>query len=339
MTLPPDSLATTNLEAPTKPLVSVLMPTFQRPTLLPKALASLIGQTGVAASSIEIIVADNCPQASARPLVDAFVGRHPDGPAVRYLHEPRPGISYPRNRAMAAARGRFVLFLDDDQEATPGLIQAYLAAAAATGAAALFGPVEAVLEGPAEGNGRDGGDADMCAYFSRRYAVADRADITHAIAGLGTNNCFFDRVRCFPEAEPFSPALGTLGGEDTLVFRTLKRRGIRFAWVAAARASEFVPRQRQTFRYVRMRRFRSGQITVLTCLRLQPRRLAEAGLWMLVGAAQTLAYGGLALLLRLLGRRRWQHFAGRAWGGAGKVLWMETFRFPAYGAASRLAGS
>ena len=31
-----------------------------------------------------------------------------------------------------------------------------------------------------------------------------------------------------------------------------------------------------------------------------------------------------------------RHFAGRAWGGMGKLLWMERFRFAAYGAASRL---
>ena len=36
------------------------------------------------------------------------------------------------------------------------------------------------------------------------------------------------------------------------------------------------------------------------------------------------------------GRDRWRHFAGRAWGGAGKLLWMERFRFAAYGATSRL---
>lgn len=323
------------------PLVSVLMPTYRRPTLLPKALASLMRQTGLAARTFEIIVVDNCPDASAQAVVSAFVaGLDADraaavDPPVRYLHEPRPGISHPRNRALAAARGRFVLFLDDDQESAPGLIAAFLAAQRATEAAALFGPVEANLEAGADGS--PPADADTAAYFSRRYAVADLADITDDSARLGTSNSFFDRDRCFPEAEPFNPALGMVGGEDTLVFRAMKARGIRFRWVAAALSIEFVPRQRQSRRYMRMRRFRSGQITVLTCLRLRPRRIPEAALWMAVGLAQALAYAGLAAMMWLLGRRRWAHFAARAWGGAGKVLWMERFRFPAYGAQARLS--
>jgi hypothetical protein len=54
------------------------------------------------------------------------------------------------------------------------------------------------------------------------------------------------------------------------------------------------------------------------------------------GLLQTVGYGLLAGLLRAAGRDRWRHFAGRAMGGAGKLLWMEKFRFPAYGATSRL---
>jgi succinoglycan biosynthesis protein ExoM len=328
---------------PALPLVSVLVPTFRRPLLLPKALISLVGQDGLPPASLEILVIDNCPDASARALVAPIAAAAPPDRPVRYLHEPRPGISHPRNTGLASARGRFVLFLDDDQEATPGLVRAYLDASRATGAAALFGPVEAEMEprpddgaAAAEACVDTGADADMSAYFSRRYAVPDLADITDDIARLGTNNAFFERAVCFPDPDPFDPDLGTIGGEDTLVFRTLVARGVRFVWVAAAKAREFVPRERQTFRYVRMRRFRSGQIRVLTCLRMRPPRPAQAIVWMAAGLLQTVGYGLMAGLLRVAGRDRWRHFASRAWGGAGKLLWMEKFRFPAYGAASRL---
>ncbi len=328
---------------PALPLVSALVPTFRRPLLLPKALKSLLGQDGLPVGALEILVIDNCPDASARAIVASIAAAAPPDRPIRYLHEPRPGISYPRNAGLASARGRFVLFMDDDQEATPGLVHAYLDAYRGTAAAALFGPVEADLELTPDSGGscaaagaESSGDADMAEYFSRRYAVADRADITDDIARLGTNNAFFERAICFPDPDPFDPALGTIGGEDTLVFRTLVSRGIRFVWVAAALASEFVPHQRQTFHYVRMRRFRSGQIRVLTCLRMQPRRPAQAAVWMTAGLAQTVGYGLVAGVLRAAGRDRWRHFAGRAWGGAGKLLWMERFRFAAYGATSRL---
>ncbi|MFO1153006.1 MAG: glycosyltransferase [Rhodospirillales bacterium] len=326
---------------PALPLVSVLVPTFRRPQLLPKALASLLTQTDLPPAALEIVVIDNCPNASARPIVAPIAAQAAADRPLRYFNDPRPGISHPRNTGLAAARGRFVLFLDDDQQATPGLVHAYLEAYRATAAQALFGPVEAELEplpdmGPAAGK-NEGADADIAAYFSRRYAVADRAEITDDIARLGTNNAFFERGACFPDPDPFDPALGTIGGEDTLIFRTLAARGIRFAWVADALASEFVPAARQTFRYVRMRRFRSGQIRVLTCLRLKPARPVQAAVWMAAGLAQTVAYGLVAGLLRVAGGTRWQHFASRAMGGAGKLLWMEKFRFAAYGASSRLS--
>ncbi len=316
------------------PLVSVLVPTFRRPRLLAKALASILAQEGLPAEALEILIIDNCPDASAAAVVAPIAARAPKGRPLRYLHEPRPGISYPRNAGLAQARGRFVLFLDDDQQASEGLVRAYLDAHRATGAPALFGPVEAELEPPP--GGRVPAAADFAEYFSRRYAVADLADITDDIARLGTNNAFFERAVCFPDAGPFDPSLGTIGGEDTLVFRTLALRGIRFVWVADALAFEFVPAERQTFRYVSMRRFRSGQIRVLTCLRLKPARRLQAVVWMAAGLAQTLGYGLAAGVLRAAGRDRWRHFAGRAWGGMGKLLWMERFRFAAYGAASRL---
>lgn len=313
------------------PRVSVLVPTFRRPQLLAKTLAGFLAQRDCASSDFEVIVVDNCPDASARPIFDRAVDDAGGRVCLSFLHEPRPGISHARNTALAAARGDGVLFLDDDQEPTPMLIAHYLRAQASTGAPILIGPVEAVFEA-----GVDEPDADMRAYFSRHYAVPDLSDISDDIARLGTNNAFFDRRICFPDPDPFAPALGLVGGEDTLIFRSLRQRGLRFVWVAEARAYEFVPRQRQTSGYMQLRRFRSGQIRVLTCLRLTPPRVVDAAMWMAIGAAQCAFYLLLSALLRLIGNGRWRHMMGRAYGGAGKVLWMERFRFPAYGATARI---
>lgn len=321
------------ISASVAPRISILIPTFRRPLLLPKALASLALQQNCNPGDFEIVVVDNCPDASARPIFDQAAEAHGTSLRMRFLHEPRPGISHARNTALAAARSDHVLFLDDDQQASPRLVAHYLRAMAMTNAAILIGPVVAVFEG---GGGAET-DADLQAYFSRSYAVADLADITNDIAPLGTNNSLFNRTVCFPEAAPFEPALGLLGGEDTLVFRRMRQRGLRFVWVADALACESVPLQRQNHAYIRMRRFRSGQIRVLTCLRLSPPRLGDAALWMAVGAMQAALYLLAAMGLRLVGNPRWQHMIGRAYGGAGKFLWMQWFQFPAYGANARLS--
>lgn len=312
------------------PRVSVLIPTFRRPHLLPKAIASILDQEGCLPGDVEIIVIDNCPDASARLIFERAAAAS-DRMALRYIHDPRPGISHPRNTGLAAARGQFVLFLDDDQQASPALIAAYLQAYAQTAAPILVGPVEAELESldaPPE--------AYMQAYFSRRYGVANLSDISTDIARLGTNNAFFERHICFPEADPFEPALGLVGGEDTLLFQSLQQRGLCFTWVAAALAREFVPAQRQTAGYVRLRRFRSGQIRVLTCLRQHPPRPLAALFWMGVGAVQMAAYGLLTAIFYLLRHPRRHETLSRVYGGAGKCFWMERFRFPAYGATARI---
>jgi GT2 family glycosyltransferase len=62
--------------------ICVVIPTFRRPGLLGKALASVLNQTGV---TIEVLVVDDCPGGSAREIVEAV-----RDPRVAYIRNPRP---------------------------------------------------------------------------------------------------------------------------------------------------------------------------------------------------------------------------------------------------------
>jgi GT2 family glycosyltransferase len=55
----------------------------------------------------EIVVVDNSADANAAGVCAAR-------PTVRYVHEPRPGLSFARNAGIAAGSGRLVAFTDDD---------------------------------------------------------------------------------------------------------------------------------------------------------------------------------------------------------------------------------
>jgi len=104
--------------------LSAVICTCDRYELLAGAVESLLGQR-IAGGDIEIIVVDN----SRNPLGAAEFGRrYTDTPDLRYLIEPRSGLSHARNRAAQAARGRVVAFIDDDARARPGWAQALLAA-------------------------------------------------------------------------------------------------------------------------------------------------------------------------------------------------------------------
>ena len=90
--------------------VTVAVCTHERPVELARCLASILRSTERAE---EIIVVDNAPTSSAtRDVVAGFEG-------VRYVCEPRKGLSAARNAALAAAACDVVAFADDDVTVHP----------------------------------------------------------------------------------------------------------------------------------------------------------------------------------------------------------------------------
>ena len=98
----PSSAMTEVMRPKTKPAVrvSVIIPTFRRAEGLGRALASVTAQTWVAGYSVDIIVCDNSPEASARQQVIAFGLTSPI--TVTFVHEASPGVANARNSAVAA---------------------------------------------------------------------------------------------------------------------------------------------------------------------------------------------------------------------------------------------
>ncbi|MFC4351818.1 glycosyltransferase family 2 protein [Fodinicurvata halophila] len=92
--------------------VSVVIPTCDRPDLLERALASVMGQSRAAD---EVIVVDN--------------GRHPVRPerlpasVILLSLPPRVGASRARNAGAAQAGGDYVAFLDDDDAWMPDYLE------------------------------------------------------------------------------------------------------------------------------------------------------------------------------------------------------------------------
>lgn len=303
------------------PLASIVVPTLNRHRALARALASAMAQEGLAAGAYEIVVVDNSPDANARAIVAGLAAQ--SRVAVRYVSRTRPGVATARNAGIAAARGCFVAFLDDDEEASPVWLASLLGTAERTGADAVFGPVAARAE-----DGREIGA--LGAFFTRRVAAATDADVTRLHPFLGTNNSLFSRARCLAGAAPFDERLDRTGGEDSLLLARLVRGGARFAWCDEARVTEWVPPTRTTWDYVRRRTFLSGQVRTFVHAMSDPPRHGAVALWMGIGAAQFALCGAASLLLRPLDATRAAALAARARGGLGKLLWTERFRAGLY---------
>lgn len=107
-------------------LVSVIMPVFNGAEHLRAALDSVQAQTH---GAFEVLaVDDGSTDGSGRILHD----RAAADPRVRVLTQANHGVSVARNRALAAAQGDWVVFLDaDDMLADPGLFEMLILAGGA----------------------------------------------------------------------------------------------------------------------------------------------------------------------------------------------------------------
>ena len=120
--LGPHVLSATGTDAEvSEPLVSVVIPTHKRPQLLQRALRSVIRQSY---ENLEIIVVDDGVSDEAEQVVAEFGDYR-----IRYLrHDRNRGGAAARNTGIRAATGKYIAFLDDDDEWEPEKIRAQLAA-------------------------------------------------------------------------------------------------------------------------------------------------------------------------------------------------------------------
>ncbi len=97
---------------PDAPKVSLIITTYNRARLLPRAVNSVFDQTY---EDYELIIVDDCSTDSTPEIIQSF-----ENPRVRsFRHEINRGLSAARNTGIANARGEYIAFLDDDDECTP----------------------------------------------------------------------------------------------------------------------------------------------------------------------------------------------------------------------------
>lgn len=99
--------------------VTVVIPTYNRAALLPRAIDSVLRQT--AADLCETVVVDDGSTDDTPQVIAAY------GDRVRYLRQDNRGAGAARNAGIRAATTEFVAFLDSDDEWEPQKTQRQLA--------------------------------------------------------------------------------------------------------------------------------------------------------------------------------------------------------------------
>ncbi len=301
---------------------SIVITTYQRPEMLRELLDSLHSQ--IAGRAVEVVIVDNCPDASARLLSEGTRDA-----AIRYEHEARSGVVHARNRGVAVARGTYVIFLDDDEVPMTGWLAAWLAQADGT-TDASFGRIVPRFLSPCPDELR----AQVLRNFSRDMRRPHGANIADLSAYLGTGNAMFHKARCLGAGEPFDLRFNSRGGEDVWLIRGLVRTGKRLVWNQEALVEELVPQDRMTLPSLRLRRYNQGQIrSILAYGQGGPADHARVAFWMLAGAVQFFGYGAAAMLASFVAPQHRAELLCRASGGAGKIAWWRDARMQAYGRA------
>lgn len=188
------------------PSVSVVVPTYQRPEFLRRAVASVMGQS---LTSWElIIVDDNGADHEDRFETEAIVATYADDPRIRYVrHDRNRGGGAARNTGVEASTAPYVAFLDDDDEWHPDKLALQLE---------CF----------------EGGPSDVAmAYCRVRVVRAETGEVTtrptdgrsHAVRDLlrrnsiGTTSCIMCRRSAFLDVGSFDEALPARQDQDLYV--------------------------------------------------------------------------------------------------------------------------
>ena len=102
------------------PLISIIIPTYNRAHLLPLTLDSFLAQD-YPQDRCEIIVVDNNSKDNTSEVVKGYVGKA--GIPIKYIFEQRQGVHYARNSAAKVTKGEILFFTDDDMIADPRLLK------------------------------------------------------------------------------------------------------------------------------------------------------------------------------------------------------------------------
>lgn len=236
-------------------MLSVAICTYNRATLLGRALDSVTNQT-LPSDELEILIVDNGSTdetrdvAAAHQLTDA---------RIRYVVESEPGIAHARNRALAEARGEYLAFIDDDAWADTKWLENLLTPLRSIHPKpeCVVGPVSLVWDGKRPDWFPARFESLLC-----RYDMGEAPRFLDAGGYLLTTNSLFHREKLL-KLGGMRTDLGhrrraLIGGEDNDIFNRLIANGHGVYYQPQARVFHPVPKERQTRRFLLRRLFWDG---------------------------------------------------------------------------------
>jgi succinoglycan biosynthesis protein ExoM len=228
-------------------LVTICVITYQRPEGLKRLLAGL-GKLEFKQlqPEIHVVVVDNDESGLAFRFCDQLASTYPW--VLTACIEPRRGISYARNRAIATASldSDFIAFIDDDEVPEPNWLEQLLLTQIQHHADVVHGPVLPHFQ------------PDAPAWVIRgRFFENRRLPTGHLLEAAYTNNVLMRADLVKGQNIVFQERFALTGGEDSYFFRSLHQAGKKLVWANEAIVHEWIPNSRTTMQWILQRGYRS----------------------------------------------------------------------------------
>jgi glycosyltransferase involved in cell wall biosynthesis len=227
-------------------LVSVCIPTHDRTALLQKALLSLCRMEPSPGISWEVIVVANCCRDATAQTVLEMAPQMPF--PLLLVEESSPGVVAARNRAVRAARGEIIAFLDDDITIGPRWLHELVACFIQIHPDVLVGRIYLDWHGM---NVPGWFDRSMAQYLAE-VNLGDRPMLLQNPLGAGANmaitRVMLDQVgefRC-----PLSRCGQRTAGEDTDLIGRAMMKGAKVLYAPSVTVAHYVAPQRLNIRYL-----------------------------------------------------------------------------------------
>lgn len=103
------------------PLITVSMASYNHAKYLPEAIESVLNQTF---PDFELIIIDDASQDQSRSFIEIYAKK--DDRIRAIFHDKNQGIAFTANQGMAAAKGKYITFIDSDDVWMPEKLQKQL---------------------------------------------------------------------------------------------------------------------------------------------------------------------------------------------------------------------
>ncbi|MDY0093816.1 MAG: glycosyltransferase [Candidatus Vecturithrix sp.] len=227
--------------------VSVVIPTFNNAKMLATTLAAF--EHVVFPEKTELIVVDNNSKDTTKETIISFSDRLP----IKYVFEKKQGISAAKNAGISLARGRLLIFTDDDVRPCSAWIKSYWSAYTQDNKKLYWGgPIESEFDGPKP-------DASLLRFAPPSVRGLDLGTCTRLLepnewfvgANIAVSADTFNEMGGFDTTLGLDPSTGIVSvGEESDLQRRLKLAGYRAMYLPDASLRHVVPHQKSSLKHI-----------------------------------------------------------------------------------------